>query len=872
MLNKHSTRNARLRGWLSSCSVGVLAVASAAALGASPAKAQDTEAAGGVETMIVTAQFREQEIQKTPLAITAVSGDTIDDRNLTNLEQVELLAPNVNLGRPTQAFGNILFANIRGLAYADYVFSNEPVVGYYVDDVYYATMPGSVFNLLDLERIEIRRGPQGTLSGKNTIGGTIQLISKKPQGDGSGYIEGTYGRYDRLDFRGAIDVPVIEDKLMVRITGFSKEREGYQRVIDFACAFQGTGLEGNLPIEAVAPSCDRGTFGGEDVRGGRVSIRTVISPDIELNVYADVIRDRSPNQADTLIGVASDDCGLVGPLPGFPPFVCTNAGPGGLVDNTKVYLFQEGVLFGVERPLPAGYPPPFNVVCAFGGLGFCSIENGPAGIPFDRRFIPADMDVNYANYTSFNGVRFDPRQLMDAWGTQGTLEWSILENLRFKAITGYRTYDIALPNDDDASPLQAPNTLQTFIKQEQFSQEGRFTGESFNDRLRWTIGGYYLRWAAHQKGPVMLEFGFSPFFGFGSLLSFVQNDKGVGEHYSGYGHVEFDVTDALEIFGGYRYSHETKSYRFDHEQAAPGNSGCLVASPPGLPPCSYFKVNQPSFFKFNISDWRAGINYDITDDIMVYGQVSTGYRASGLQSRPFTEFQFLTGAFGPERTKAYEVGLKSDWFDDRVRFNVALFYTDYSNRQTPLAQIDPTTGGPFTKIVNIGRGFVQGVEVEFTTVPIEGLTISANWGYIETEQVPSPGAPPGFLDPVASPTLYYGAPFGGPKHQVGLSADYRIELGDSIGTVTPGIDFQHTSGAQTGSIFNLGDIESASIANGRLKWDAPVGDWSILLTVTNMFDHRYFDAKFDLLAFGFGTLEGHPNRPREWAVTVRKEF
>jgi iron complex outermembrane receptor protein len=843
VLNKHSRRNARVRGWLGGCAASTLALATAASLSASPASAQG--AAVAVETMIVTAQFREQQIQRTPLAITALSGDVIESRNLTNLEQIGALAPNVGLGRPTQAFGNILSANIRGIAYGDYIVGQEPVVGYYVDDVYYATMPGSIFNLLDLDRIEVLRGPQGTLFGKNTVGGAIRLISKKPKGDGSGYLEATYGQYDRLDFRGAIDVPVIEDKLMVRVTGFSKDRKGYQRNIDFACAFAGTGLAGTLPIEAPPPSCDKGTFGGEDVQGGRVSIRAVITPDIEANIYADIIRDRSPIQADTLIGVAS-------------------TGPG--VDPTKVYQFQEGVPFGVETPLPSTYPAPSALL----GLIFLGPASG--GLPFDRRFIPADRDVNYANFASASGVRLDPRQTMNAWGTQGTLDWKLRDNLSFKSITGYRTYDIALPNDDDASPLQAPNTLETFIKQEQFSQEGRFNVDLFDKRLRLTVGGYYLRWAFHQRGPVMLEFG--PL----ALFAFQQNDKAVGSHYSGYAHAEFDVTDAFQVYGGYRYSHETKSYRFDHGTGVPSEAvaGIPCLSPPNANVfCDYVSIPTPSFFKFNISDWRLGLKYQITDAVMVYGQVSTGYRASGLQTRPFTVFQFLTGAFGPERDKTYEIGLRSEWFDQRLLFNATVFYNDYNHRQVPVALIDPgPPPSPFTKTTNIGTASIEGVELEVQARPIEGLTIAANWGYIETSQNATPGAPPGFLDNTlpGQNTIYVGAPFGGPKNQVGLAADYRIELGEHVGSLTPGITFQHQSGAQTGSTRALGDIEAASIADGRLKWDAPVGDWSILLTVSNMFDHRYFDSKFDLASFGFATIEGHPNRPREWAVTVRKEF
>lgn len=843
MLNKHSKHDARVRGWLGGCAVSVLALTTAATLGASTAAAQEEEAGGGIEKMIVTAQFREQALQDTPLAITAISGDALQEQNITNVRDIAQFSPNVTLGQPAASFGNVTTAGIRGIFYGDYVYASEPVVGFYIDDVYYATVPGSVFDLLDLERVEVNRGPQAVLFGKNTIGGAIKLTSKRAQGDGSGFIEATYGRYERLDFRGAVDLPIIPDHLFMRVSAVSKQREGYQRQIDFACAFRGTGLAGTLPILAAAPSCDLGTFGGENVRAGRIALRAIISPDIEANIYADVVRDRSRNAANTLIGV--DD----------------GTGSG------LLHAFQENVPGGVLIPKPPSYTGGFFPI-------------GQAGASYDGRFIPGDRDVSYANFVSAKGTTLDPRSLNDAWGVSGTLDWSILDNLRFKSISGYRTYDWQNSIDDDISPIGAGEN-STFVKSEQFSQEGRFTGELFNDRLEWAIGGFYLRWAAHQKGPVLIEYGDAA----PPLLAFVQNDKAVGKSYAGYAHADFAVTDKFHVFGGYRYSHETKSYRFDHFANAPGYSGCQVA--PVVPgSCNYFAVPDPSFFKFNISDWRFGANYHVTDDVMVYGQVSTGYRASGVQSRPFTVFQFVTGNFGPERAKAYEVGLKTSWFERRLIANMAAFYTNYSDRQTPLAGLGEILPGPVfspaTKTINAGTAVIEGIEIEIQAEPIPNLLISANWGYIETEQTPAPGAVPGFIDPAApapfvgtSTSIYAGAPFGGPKNNIGMRASYRVELGDNVGALTPAINYRYRSVSQSGTTIagQLVDIEAASIADGYLTWESPEGDWTVLLQVTNFLDHRYFDSKFALGSFpGSYPFEGHPNRPREWAVTVRKSF
>jgi iron complex outermembrane receptor protein len=194
------------------------------------------EESGSLEEVIVTAQFSQaQNLQETPLAITAITADSLTDRGITNLIGVATAAPNVDLQLTGSAFGKSMSAFIRGVGQGDFNFAFEPGVGIYVDDVYHATVAGSVFDLLDLERVEVLRGPQGTLFGKNSIGGAIRLISKKPQGDGSGYISGTYGKYNRMDFSGAFDV-ALTDNLFLRVSGMSKKRDGYVERLDFVCA------------------------------------------------------------------------------------------------------------------------------------------------------------------------------------------------------------------------------------------------------------------------------------------------------------------------------------------------------------------------------------------------------------------------------------------------------------------------------------------------------------------------------------------------------------------------------------------------------------------------------------------------------------
>jgi iron complex outermembrane receptor protein len=171
------------------------------------------ETVGVLEEVLVTAQFRSERLQDTPIAITAITADMLQQRSQTSVQEVAAQAPNVTLTRASAAFGPSVSASIRGIGQYDFNPALEPGVGMYVDDVYYSSLTGTIFDLLDLERVEILRGPQGTLAGRNSIGGAVKLFSKRPTGDGSGFIEASYGAYNRVDVRGSADFALIPEKV-----------------------------------------------------------------------------------------------------------------------------------------------------------------------------------------------------------------------------------------------------------------------------------------------------------------------------------------------------------------------------------------------------------------------------------------------------------------------------------------------------------------------------------------------------------------------------------------------------------------------------------------------------------------------------------
>src|SRR5262245_3309872 len=316
----HFSANALIRA--SSFVVGAFTVSQAFAQ--APPPADTTTDTSQLQEVTVTAQFRAQNLQETPIAITAVTAAMLEQRNQTDIAQVAAQAPNVTLQPNGAAFGSSMVAFIRGVGQTDFNLALEPGVGIYVDDVYYATLTGSVLDLLDLDRVEILRGPQGTLAGKNSIGGAIKLFSQKPTGQGGGYLEATAGTLNRVDARGAGDFK-LSDTLFARVSFATKHHDGYVKRLDYACTHPGS----NLPGNNVGDGCELGRDGSQAFDAGRIALRWVPRDDLEVNIAGDVTNDQSGVQANTVIkfnpaslGAATFTTGLNGaPVTYGPQFI-----------------------------------------------------------------------------------------------------------------------------------------------------------------------------------------------------------------------------------------------------------------------------------------------------------------------------------------------------------------------------------------------------------------------------------------------------------------------------------------------------------------------------------------------------------------------
>jgi iron complex outermembrane receptor protein len=778
--------------------ISVLIVGQAFAQGTD--SSEDAER-GGLQEVVVTAQFREQNLQQTPIAITAVTAEMLEARNQNDISQVAAQAPNVTLQPNGAAFGSSMVAFIRGVGQTDFNLALEPGVGIYVDDVYYATLTGSLLDLLDLERVEILRGPQGTLAGKNSIGGAIKLFSKKPTGQGDGYLEGTVGSLNRIDARGAKDFKLSEN-LFARLSFSTKHHDGYVKRLDYGCTHPGS----NVRQFNVGDGCELGRDGAQAYNAGRLALRWRPNDLVDVNLAADITNDQSGVQANTIIKYS-------GAL-GAATFTTG-------VDGNPVFFGPQFVPFGPDSQDPNQPNDPY--------LSYATYFSDAASAIFG--------DDPYAP------IAVPPINHFDTWGLSGNVEWQLNDRLVLTSITSYRKYSNQFAEQTDASPVGVQILLQRQFHN-QFSQEVRLSGTAGG--VDYTMGAFYL----DQDGGLNARVGL-PWVGF----DFIHGpDSTPAETKAAFVNAEFRATDALTLGAGIRYSDEVKDYTYlrhnsDNTDVSPTGYNALVAGLNGT----------QAHFEGTRTDWRVHLNYQITPDMMTYLQTSTGYKGGGVNPRPFIPPQGLP--FEPETITAYELGLKTSLFDQRMRLNLAAFFNDYEDIQLTLSAC-PTS--PCALPANIGSAEVKGVELEAEIHPTDAWAIDASASYLDFQYTE-------ITNPTSNVTLDMTTPYT-PESKWSIGTQYEFSLGD-FGSLTPRVDAAYQSEQFSAAINNelFNEIEDYTVVNARLTWRNREGDWQTALNVTNVTDELYYLTLFDLSGSS-GYVNAQPAMPRQYSITIKHTF
>jgi iron complex outermembrane receptor protein len=820
---------------------GAVMLLSAAAMTQS-AMAQDQ-----LEDIVVTAEFREANLQDTPIAITAVNADMLDARGQTSIDQVAAQAPNVSLRPQPQNGGSGLIAFIRGVGQVDFNYALDPGVGVYVDDVYIPTLSSSLLELMDLDRVEILRGPQGTLAGKNSIGGAIKLFSAKPQGDNTGSFKVEYGSYDLVSLRGMADFG-ISDTLAARISGMSRSRDGYVAMLDYGTTHPGS----NVPANNARGrgNSDYESMGGENMVATRLALRWTPSDKLEINVSGDYTHENSEAVPTTLIAAgASTPAGVSSEE--FDPF---SVNPSTSLSST----------FGAIPWLVGKDGTPVQLSCAFVPSGPYSCDTGGNLLGHDPRYVSYSsfMDAMEGNpQAPFKPYFALPITDFEGYGLMGNMTYDFSEHLQLVYIGSYRAYESKWGQDQDATPLPIAQ-LDNQLNHNAWSSEVRLNFDAADGLLQGTVGGYYLDQSGRYTARVDLNY-------VNPTIDFLHGpDTTPSTTKALFGTVTVQPTDAFGITGGIRYTKDKKIYtyyRSNPDHSIPGaECAAGVFSAPNCILSGLFGI--PGEFKGNRWDYRLVGNYRFSDSLLAYASVSTGFKGGGVNPRPFVSDQALP--FDPETLTTYEAGFKSDLLGRRMRLNGAVFLNHYNNIILgKLVCPESVLPSPCLRPENIGSAHVKGAELEATIYPVEGLSIDGSVAILDFNYT-SPSTN-GLLNGSAIPADGITPYTPEVTYSIGIQYDYQL----SVGSVSARFD-----GSYQGELYSNSEntswarIPGRFLGNARLAYSSEDDAWRAALEVQNVFDKYYFTSKSDVTSNSLGVVTGVPGMPRTWSVSLERRF
>ena len=463
-----------------------------------------------LEEIVVTARKREESLQNVPTSISVLSSEELDARGAASIDVVGQIAPNVHFenAQPTSGIKSPT-VYMRGMGQADFIIVEDPAVGIYLDGVFTGRMVGNAFDLIDVERIEVLRGPQGTLFGRNTIGGAINIVSKKPGDELDASFKLAFGEDGHQEARVTANVP-LGDQFAGRLTAFSRERDGYVKALQY----------------------DNYDLGSEDVWGLRLQLGGELTDNLSVDFSYDYSEDTST--------------------------------PGGAVPLAGIGFFNGQQSAGPGSP---GVFGNFWNVFWSGDAASCTSAAGQASNPacYGPVWNTGDRYANNNVFTDFNGDPVKADQDIEVWGVNLTVDWQV-GNLSIKSITSYREFDIFLFNDLDYSPHIIFANTHPEYSQEQLSQEFQITGNAMDDRLHYVVGLYLF----NEDGleDIFNQIAHVPFLGvtppnffFQNLARHIDNDSRAV-----YTQLTYDLTDRWHLTLGTRWTKSEKTFVMDTER------------------------------------------------------------------------------------------------------------------------------------------------------------------------------------------------------------------------------------------------------------------------------------------------------------------
>lgn len=778
-----------------------------------------------LEEVVVTAEKYESSLQDTPLSVLAFSEEQIDNLNVTDLQDMQNFLPNVSIGGQVAAGGSYPNTVIRGIGQATARVNNDRGVALYVDDMFYPRSTGSLLKLLDVDRLEVLRGPQGTLFGRNATGGAIRYITNKPKDEFSGRVRTTYGSFDRKDVDGLINIP-FSDQLLGRFQAGYSDRDGFIDEVD---------VNGSKIGEA----------GGQEDWAVRAVLRYLPTENITADfsaAYTNVDADPSPYIATEVDGLP-----LGGPI-----------GTAARVRNNYfVNVLGQGPQVADDPRLLSPDDETFPWVCFL---------DDPA------IFNPAVVGDTAGKTTTRSGSFCDRSSEDKNTFLNADINFDLSESLTLRSITGYQD----LSTENGTSLFGDGIVRRFFIDTEVFTQEFQlnFTGERFNG----VAGLYYYDENVDRLDQQNVAAGGGPFVGqCCSFIDdiFVQDVRSLAIFGSG----TYSITDALQLTLGLRYSDEEK----DINVTDTGRSGVAP-------------INIKGSDSWDSFDYRLALDYQVNEDVMVFGSVSTGFKSGGFGadivafvpfsvapggSRPGTPQTPVVPSYDQEEVLSYEVGVRSEWFENRFRANVTAFMTEYDNMIIQIPEFSTPPGPPQLLQDNGADVEFQGIELELMFAVTDSLTLNANYGYLDHEikeiiqpigqgLIANPAGCADTTDPIGAGCSLRPIPRA-PENSYTLGANYVMSLSDGSEFVF-NANYAWTDELSTGTSGNAIIVDNYGILNLRATWRA-AKNWEVSVFGTNVTDEFYATSGGTAEIFNqWGGDVVTPGRPREFGATVSYRF
>jgi iron complex outermembrane receptor protein len=839
-----------------------LAAAQAAVAADDTQEPQTQPESGPLQEVVVNATRFNTNLQDTPIAITAVSSETLETRALTTTADLGNVVPNAVFRKSEGIFGPAVSVYLRGIGQTDPQFNGEPSVAYYIDDIYYPFLFGSQFDLLDLDHVEVLRGPQGTLFGRNSIAGAINMVSKKPSlTEAAGSIDVTLGAYDRRDVRASFSVP-LTDKLAIGASMISKKRTGYQEMIDFSCQMFMNGtpeLAGTFPFQSpettfgggrTPRNCVIDHLGGENTRAVRGSLYWAPTEKLDVTISGDYMDQNDEIPAEYIFTTNYAETTTL------PNFVTA-------ADRFSI----PGTPFRWDNRFETGNP-------------YKTYDNYCDPFPAGTRITG---NTYYTGSIFKGGKCYGNTVPLENRGVQGKLVYALTDSIDLTAIAGQRKMDLSFGAASDGTVLNDSIIYHEF-HEHHWNTELRLTGR--HRLFDWSGGLFYYKGTAEHLGqPQGVRAGTQRF----------QTDHYDPKAWAAYGNVVVHAMERLNITAGLRYSDDQKGVDFNSlTDATPAGQTTFVPSAAS----TIFDIT----IKSTRRDWKGGADYKINDSMMAYVSAGSGYRLPGFNVRPSQPGQ--EGQTPGESLISYEAGVKAELFDRSVKLNAAAFLMEFNERPAgysgqeaqltndlsanvpgnstviPAGPVgtdhatafstcrayNATLDGARNPAAGVGvacvarafsyavGGRIEGFESEIEAVPMDHLSITGSVGYTKWDSQQG-----------TRQTLI-------PEWTASGGMQYEIIAPVLGGSFTPRVDWFYNGTIAYSSQNPDFDQGGRSIFNGRIGYHNETHDLDVALGATNLFNKFYYYQKTIFRELGLPTNLGQPASPREWYLTLKKRF